>query len=138
HRGGLAATDIVHFARRRLDRSERGGYTVGDKRVAANLLAVAVDDDGLALQERLDETMIAHVRPLARTIYGKVPERHDRKPERFGIRPAQMLAGQLGYAIRRNGPGRQRFISRAEFPIHRRSRDIDEASHRSAPLPSRF
>src|SRR6516162_692526 len=119
HRGGFAATDIVHFTRRRLDRSERSGDTIRDKRVASNLLAVAVDDDRFPLQQCLDETMIAHVRPLTRAIYGKVAERHDRNSRRFGIRPAQMLAGQLGYAIRRNGPRRQRFISSAEFPVHR-------------------
>src|SRR5689334_1883756 len=64
--GGLAAAEIVDFADRTLHGPHRGVHTIVDVGVAADLLAVAVDNQFLSLHYGFDELVITHVGPLPR------------------------------------------------------------------------
>src|SRR5262245_24385723 len=72
--GRFPAADVIGLSRRRFDCRGGGTNAVGDIGVAANLHTIAVDIERLTTQDRLDETVVSHVRPLPGAVDGKEPE----------------------------------------------------------------
>lgn len=84
--------------------SQHGGADdVGDVRIATKLLAVAEDGDGVATQYTFDEDVVAHVGALPGPVDGEVAEDGGGKTELAVIRPHEMLGGELGDAVWRDG-----------------------------------
>lgn len=135
----LAAADVVHDTDLgTLERCDRAGDTVRDIGARARLPTVAEDGDGPTVEERLDEPVVGHVRPLSRTVDREVAQDRRRKAIRLHVRPDQVLRGELGDAVRRDRAERQVSSPRASSPYtddveiwrKRRTPDARDASSR--------
>src|SRR5207245_1162139 len=109
--GGFAAADVVDLARVGTDGSDGRGHAIGDVSVTSDLLAVAENGDRLLPLHRLNKEMITHVRALPGAIDGEVPQDHDGQSVHLPERPAELLAGEFGDSVRRDGFGRQCFVA---------------------------
>ena len=69
--------------------------------------------------------MVAHVRPLPRAIDGEVTQ-HDGGDAELLVRSAQVLGRQLGHAIGRDRPRRQRLVAGAVAAVNRRRGRVDQ------------
>src|SRR3989441_2114407 len=109
--GGLESGTDVRDAGR-IGAAERAGDRVGhvlDEDVVARLLAVAVNEAGLAGQQSMtedgDDAGLA-VRVLARTVHVRQTQRERRAAGQSRPALEVALGGDLGYAIGRRRPGR--------------------------------
>ena len=78
HRHQFAAAEVERLARHGLRRPHGRVHAIGDVGVAANLQAVAGELDRLALQDRVDEQVVAHLGALPRAVDAEEPQ-HDRR-----------------------------------------------------------
>src|SRR4051812_13418764 len=60
----LGSADVVSFADGRFEGGDGGGHAVGHVSVAADLMPVSVDGDGLTRAQRVNESLVTHVRAL--------------------------------------------------------------------------
>src|SRR5258708_18456472 len=130
HRRRLAATDVVDLAQGRAQGGHGRFHAVADIGVATYLQAVAEYRDGPAFEKCGNESVVAHVGPLPRTVNGEVAQHDQRKSVLFLMRTAQILAGQLGHAVGRNWPRGHRLVAGAVPAVDRRGRSVNEALHR--------
>ena len=127
HRARLTAADVVRLARPAPARGEQcGAHAIGDERIAACLLAVAVDHDRFAPQHAANEDVIAHVRTLSRTVHGEVAQHGTRYSELGVIGERQALRCQLRGAIWRDWIERGVFVARRVATVDGRGRSVDK------------
>jgi hypothetical protein len=95
-RQNLTAPDIEDLPLPRAFESLHGGLdAIGDKRTRTGLLAVTEDGDRVTSAERLDETVIRHIRSLTRPVDREVARHDDGKAVRIPVREQEMLGGQF-------------------------------------------
>ena len=102
-------------------------------------VAVAVDGDRLAAQHRAAEAVERHVGPLARPVDREVAQRHGRQAEVAAVEQHEMLARELGDAVRaRTGAAaRPRRRQALGVAVDRRRAGVDEALAAGRPGSAR-
>src|SRR5262249_21314282 len=121
------AADVIHLPHRGLQRGRRRLDAVVDEGVTPYLEAIAVDRDGVLMQQRVDEAMVTHVGALPRTVDREVAENDQGQPELFGVVSAQLSGNQFGNSIRGERASRKRLVAGTIAPVHGRRGGVNEA-----------